>query len=148
VLIATAPQFKKLKNQRLRKTIARVTTLRQASMIAGLKAGDLVNKLRKEVGQQDAEGLTDEKNKYHTVRPKWFNEKAITATIDAGAMLNEGEHPVHEVLSQIKKLGKGEILKVMAPFLPAPLIDKAISLNYRHWVDQRSENEVYLYFTR
>ena len=148
VLIETAPQFKKLKNPRLRKTIARVTTLRQASLIAGLNAEDVVNTLRKEVGQDNLSGLTGETEKYNTARPDWYDENAVVNTINAGEMLNNGEQPVHEVLAQVKKLGDDEILEVIAPFVPAPLLDKTISMSYKHWVHQEKANEVYIYLKR
>jgi len=45
-LITAAPQFKKLKNPILRRTIARVTTLSQAATIGGIRVEDLVNALR------------------------------------------------------------------------------------------------------
>jgi hypothetical protein len=51
VLIEYAPAFKKLKNPVLRKTIARITTLQQAAAIGNVKVEDMINRLRKEVGQ-------------------------------------------------------------------------------------------------
>jgi hypothetical protein len=147
-LIEAAPQFKKLKNPRLRKTIARVTTLRQASLIAGLNAEDLVKTLRKEVGQDTLAGFEGEEGGYNKEKPQWHDEKAIARTVDAGEMLNAGEQPVHEVLSEVKKLKKDEILQVDAPFVPVPLLDKATSLGYKHWVDESNENRVFVYFTR
>ena len=45
-LVEAAPQFRKLKNPMLRKTIARVTTLGQAAIIGGVKVEQLINKLR------------------------------------------------------------------------------------------------------
>ena len=61
-------------------------------------------------------------------------------------MLHAGEQPVHEVLSAIKKLGDGEIAKVVAPFVPAPLLDKSIGLDHKHWLDKKSEGEYVVYF--
>jgi hypothetical protein len=52
---------------------------------------------------------------------------------------------VHEVLSAVKKLNNQEILEVIAPFLPAPLLDKVISLGYRHWVDLRDEGKYHVF---
>ena len=147
-LIEAAPQFKKLNNPRLRKTIARVTTLRQASLIAGLKAEDLVKTLRKEVGQDTLAGFDDQAASYNKEKPGWHDEQAISRSVDAGEMLNAGEQPVHEVLSEIKKLDEDSIMKVTAPFVPVPLLDKATSLGYKHWVDESNENKVYVYFKK
>ena len=63
-------------------------------------------------------------------------------------MLASGEHPVNQVMADLKILPKGRIYKLVAPFLPAPLIDKAISMGFQHWVNQKSEEEVVVYFYR
>jgi len=34
------------------------------------------------------------------------------------------------------------------PFVPAPIIDKATSLNFEHWVHKKSMEEVYVYFIK
>ncbi|MFV0441672.1 MAG: DUF1858 domain-containing protein [Lachnospirales bacterium] len=150
-LVKCAPQFKKLSNPILRKTIAKVTTLSQAASVGGLKVEELVNTLRAEVGQSsqnfggDAEGL---QKKYNTEQADWYDADKITKEIDVRDMLNAGEHPVHEVMASIKALGEGEILKTIAPFIPAPLLDKTISLDYKHWIDQKGTEEFWIYFRK
>ena len=148
ILISAAPQFKKLKNPILRKTITKITNLNQAAIIGGLKVEVLVNKLRTEVGQTAVESLDTEQGNYNTKKPEWFDKSAIVGTIDIRDMLNAGEQPVHEVLSAIKKLEKSKILKVVAPFVPAPLLDKSLSLNYKHWLNKKSEEEYWVYFNK
>ena len=148
VLIAQAPQFSKLRNPLLRKTIAKVTTLSQAAAVGGLKVEDLVNALRKEAGQTELLDYALTQIAYITKKPSWFNKRKVVETIDVRDMLHEGEQPVHIVLSAIKKLNKKEILEVIAPFLPAPLLDKAIGLGYKHWINEISEEEIYVYFKR
>ena len=146
-LVAAAPEFKKLKNPVLRKTIARITNISQAATIGGLNVEELVNRLRAKAGQEDIEQLEDSGPKYNTVRPQWFSDDLVVKTIDIREMLNRGEQPVHEVLSEIKKLSRNEILQIIAPFIPAPLLDKTLSLDYRHWLDKKSDGEYLVYFT-
>ncbi len=148
VLISAAPAFKKLKNPVLRKTITKITTLSQAATIGGLKVEELINTLRTKVGQETTRGVEAENGKVNTLKPDWFNESQVVETIDIRSMLNAGEHPVHEVLSAIKKLDEEQVLKVIAPFIPAPLIDKSLSLGYNHWLDQRAPEEFWVYFSR
>lgn len=147
-LIGSAPQFKKLRNPVLRKTITKITSLSQAAVIGGLKVEDLINKLRSEVGQSTIDNLEFESKKYNSVQPGWFNETKVTETIDIREMLNAGEQPVHEVMAAIKKLNAEEILKVVAPFIPAPLIDKSLSLDYLHWLDKKANEEYWVYFKK
>lgn len=146
-LIKAAPQFKKLKNPILRRTIARVTSLSQAATIGGIKVEDLVNTLREASGQVGDSIFSDEEEtKYTYDRPEWFSAEAIAATIDIREMLNAGEQPVHEVLSAIKNLEPGKVLETIAPFLPAPLIDKAGGLGYAHWIVDNGTEEFRIYF--
>jgi uncharacterized protein (DUF2249 family) len=146
VLIALAPPFKKLKNPVLRRTITKITNLNQAATIGGLNVEELVNTLRKEIGQESISELSETETQYQTDRPAWFDEKKVVNSIDIRDMLHAGEQPVFEVLSAIKKLGDGELLEVIAPFIPAPLLDKSLSLNYRHWLKKESDEKFVIYF--
>jgi len=147
-LIASAPEFRKLKNPVLRKTIARITSIGQAAIIGGLSVEELVNRLREKVGQGKTDQLDDTGTKYLTDCPAWYNKDAVVSIIDIREMLNRGEQPVHEVLAAIKKLGDHEILEIIAPFIPAPLLDKSLSLGYKHWLDKKTEGECKIYFTQ
>lgn len=146
ILIDITPAFKKLKNPVLRKTVAKIATLQQAAAIGNVKTEVLINRLRKEVGQESAEVETG--SKYNYIKPDWFLEEKITATLNAAEMLAAGEHPVNQVMADLKQLEEGKIYLLQAPFLTAPLIDKATSLGAQHWVDQRGEEEYLIYFLK
>ncbi|MEX0988082.1 MAG: DUF1858 domain-containing protein [Bacteroidales bacterium] len=147
-LIESAPQFKKLKNPVLRKTIARITTLSQAASIGGINVEELVNKLRDKAGQSGPVPIDDEQTTYITEQPDWYTPDVVVKSIDIREMLHEGEQPVHEVLSSIKKLEGNQVLKIVAPFLPAPLIDKATGLGYKHWINQAGPEEFLVFFSK
>lgn len=146
VLINYVPAFKNLKNPVLRKTVARVATLQQAASIANVKVEELINHLRKEVGQ-DLYAQSEEQG-YNTQKPMWFDAQKIILELDAKEMLERGEHPVNQVIADLKDMGPNNIYKVTAPFLPAPLIDKASSLNVHHWVVKENEESFVIYFCR
>jgi hypothetical protein len=148
LLIKSAPEFKKLKNPVLRKTIARITNISQAAIIGGLNVEDLVNRLREKVGQAGIEQVDDTGDKYVTVCPAWFRKDSVVNFIDIGEMLNRDEQPVHEVLAAIRRLKEKEILEVVAPFIPAPLLDKTLSLEYKHWMDKKADNQFKIYFSK
>jgi hypothetical protein len=147
VLINMAPEFKKLKNPVLRKTIGKITTVSQAAIIGNLKVEVLVNKLREAVGQDKTELSDSPETVLVKKMPEWFRKEAIVYSIDARRMLDAGEHPVHEVLATVNKMNPGEITEVIAPFLPVPLIEKATGLGFDHWVNKKSPNEFLIYFT-
>jgi hypothetical protein len=145
VLIEYAPAFKNLKNPVLRRTVAKIATLQQAAAIGGVKTEELINRLRKEIGQ---ELITGESGiQYNYKKPEWFSDEKITQRFNASEMLAKGEHPVNQVLADLNHLKEGKIYQLIAPFLTAPLIDKATSLGLKHWIDQKSDEEYFIYFS-
>lgn len=148
MLLTAAPEFKKLQNPILKKTITRITSIGQAAIIGKLHVEDLVNMLREKVGQGTIGQLEESGQKYTTECPKWFSSDKVANSIDIREMLNRGEQPVHEALAAIKRLNDKEILEIIAPFIPAPLIDKASGLEYKHWVKKISETEYRVYFSK
>lgn len=146
VLIGYVPAFEKLRNPLLRRTVARVTTLQQAAAIGSVEVEVLINRLRQEVGQDLFSGGTTAT--YATEQPEWFSEARVVGGLDAGAMLAAGEQPVHQVLAELQALAPGDIYKVVAPFMPAPLVDKASSLGIAHWVTRPDDRGFVIYFCR
>ena len=125
VLIEMAPPFAKLKNPILRKTVARVTTLRQAAKVGNVQLGDLINKLRQEIGQESLQDIEDDIELEKTPAPKWFNTDKVVDIVDARQMLEEGDKPLALVMQHLDKLKAGDILELITPFMPAPLMDTA-----------------------
>lgn len=146
ILISVVPAFKKLKNPILRQTVAKVATLQQAAGIGNIKVEDLINRLRREVGQDDV--CLSEANKYNHIKPDWFEQNKVTQSLDAGELLKQGEHPVNQVMADLKALPQGDIYEMTAPFVPVPLIDKATSMDYMHWIQKENESCVKIYFTK
>jgi hypothetical protein len=143
LLIGYVPAFKKLKNPVLRKTVGKITTLQQVASIGNVKVGDLINFLRAEVGQ---DLLTDSVDTvYNQIQPDWFSEGLINQEFDVREMLKNGEQPVNQVIVDLNKMSGGTIYKLIVPFLPAPLIDKAASLKISHWV-VKEENELFIVY--
>ncbi len=146
VLINHVPAFKKLKNPILRKTVARIATLQQAASVGNVKVEDLINLLRKEVGQDSIEHASEVN--YKTKKPDWFDEAKVTSELDVREMLNAGEQPVNRVISDLNHLQEHEIYKVIAPFVPAPLIDKSLSLEIDHWIKKETDELFFVYFIK
>ena len=146
VLIEYAPAFKNLKNPILRRTVAKIATLQQAAAIGGVKTEELINRLRKEVGQDTITGESG--SQYNYQKQDWFAAEKIIKRFNASEMLAKGEHPVNQVIADLNHLEEGKIYELKAPFLTAPLIDKATSLGLKHWVDKKSDEEYLIYFCK
>lgn len=142
-LIRYAPAFSKLQNPLLRKTVGKIATLQQAAVVGGVKVVDLINTLRKEVGQEAAS--FENGAAYKTEMPAWFHPEDVVSQLDVREMINAGEQPVNQVISDLKNLKKGEIYKLISSFIPAPLIDKAKSLGMNYWV-QKNDDLYFVFF--
>jgi len=57
ILIAINPKFKKLNNPVLRRTLAKLASVKQAAVVGGMDALDLLNQLRVAVGQEPVESV-------------------------------------------------------------------------------------------
>lgn len=145
-LIRYVPAFEKLKNPVLRRTVAKIATLQQAAAIGNVKVEELINVLRKEVGQDLITAAADQQ--FNTSMPSWFDEAKVSRGTDIRTMLSAGEQPVNQVMADLNTLEPGAICKVIAPFVPAPLIEKAASLNIDHWLKKESDELFFVYFRK
>ncbi|MEA3391690.1 MAG: DUF1858 domain-containing protein [Candidatus Marinimicrobia bacterium] len=146
ILISYIPAFKDLKNPILRKTIAKIATMQQVAAIGHIKAEDLINMLRKLVGQDCIESSDD--FKINRDQPEWYKHEKVTKSFDARDMLAQGEHPVNQVISDLSEIGSTAIYELIASFLPVPLIEKGASLEFEHWVEESKEGLVKVYFSK
>lgn len=139
VLMGMSPAFEKLKNPILRKTIARVATLQQVAIVGGLNVDEMVNHLRKEVGQNAGE-TDNEDCEYLSINPPdWFDEAKIVKKFDASPIINSGGSPMNEILHQTNLLKNGEIFELHALFVPAPIIDILKNKGFKVYSVQKSE---------
>lgn len=142
-LIEIAPPFKKLKNPVLRKTIAKVTTLRQASTVGGISLAELINGLRSAAGQNEIAVEND--NSKSEEEPEWLIKENIKIEYDARIDLENGNHPVGKVTKEILTLKENEIYLLVTPFLPGPLIDIVNDKGFETYSKTLSVNEVHTF---
>lgn len=145
VLIDLAPAFKKLQNPILRKTVARVTTIRQAAAIGKLPVDTVVNKLRGLTGQGKLENIQENQG-LRTEKPDWFSEIKIRMTFDATEMIAGGGHPLTKVMQDLREWSAGGIYELKTPFLPAPLIDKVKDKGFQTWSTETAPGNFVNYF--
>jgi hypothetical protein len=141
VLISLSPSFAKLKNPILRITVAKVATLQQAAVIGGMRVDDLVNRLRKEVGQQGYSGDADEASSVLSNPPDWARAENIAESFDAVPLINAGSSPMAAIVSKARKLEPGKVLSFTTPFIPAPLLDTLKEQQFTVCTVQRGEQD-------
>jgi hypothetical protein len=135
VLIDLAPAFKKLQNPILRKTVARVTSVRQAAAIGKLPVDVVVNKLRGILGQGTLENIQDNP-KTGSNKPVWLSDDKIIVRFDASEMIASDGHPLTQVMQDLKEWKSGDIYELTTPFLPAPLLDKVKEKGFHVWSNE------------
>lgn len=147
VLIGIAPAFKKLRNPVLRRTVAKITSLRQAARVGSVSIGELVNKLRVAAGQEEPWAEDGEETAAAEGRPSWVDDAEVE-TFDARETIEAGGHPLPQAMSGVDKLEPGQAYAIVTPFLPAPMIDKIKAKGFHAWTDQKGPEHFVTYFTR
>ncbi len=145
-LIQIAPVFEKLKNPVLRKTITKVTTLKQASVVGRVSLSILINELRTAVGQGNTE-LGGEKSSGRK-KPLWVSPENIKYEYDAREDLESGVHPVNKVVKESSEMSENEVYLLVTPFTPAPLIDMLVSKGFEVYSEEESPAKVCTYIKR
>jgi hypothetical protein len=147
VLIGLVPAFEKLRNPVLRRTVARVTSLQQASLVGGIDLAMLIQKLRSAVGVS-GEPIDTAPEDQPGARPDWCVADNIVGSLDARPLLEAGQQPIGTVMSEIEKLAVGKVFELTAPLLPAPLIDTAKSKGFEVWWSAGDSAEFVIFFHR
>ncbi|MCU0371930.1 MAG: DUF1858 domain-containing protein [Ignavibacteria bacterium] len=142
-LIEIVPAFVKLKNPEIKESLAKVTTLKQASVIGGVSVGKLINRLRMAVNQGDAE-LAREINAGKS-RPLWVSGGNIEIEYDACEDLENGVHPVSKIINETAKLGDYSIYLLITPFTPVPLVDMLVQKRFDVYSEEHSSGKVHTY---
>jgi hypothetical protein len=151
VLLEYAPAFEKLKNPVLRRTVARVATLRQAAELAGVEVSALVVALQRaargEAPRPIVQGLGAGASATAGAAPLepaaeelpgWVEEGRAVLEIDADESLERGEHPLGEVQRRARLLAQDEHIRVDASFKPVPLMDALAAQGCRVHAAKRS----------
>jgi hypothetical protein len=123
-LVALSPHFQALKNPVLRRTVAKIATLRQVSKVSGVPLGRLVDHLRAAAGLSPL-AVTEEGAGAADSRPDWATASAATRSHDARQAIAGGQHPMPAVMQDLAQLQAEEVYELITPFVPAPLIDLA-----------------------
>jgi len=144
-LIKINPKFKKLKNPVLKRTVARVASIKQAAIVGGMDALELLNKIRELVGQEPIDmDIEDDKTQE---APLWItNEPKVI--IDANELLDKEQNPLAASNKALKELKSGEVLLIKSDFMPQPLIDEFKKKGYEVFSKEVSKDNFLTYILK
>ncbi|WP_306589719.1 DUF1858 domain-containing protein [Geothrix sp. 21YS21S-4] len=136
-LIARVPEFAKLRNPILRRTVAKLATVDQAARIAGLPTAELVRFLRELAGEADIPG-PEAPVLIPEARPDWAWPESLRATVDAEAALAAGEHPLAQTRAALRVLASGEAMQLLSAFRPEPLLAELSQEGVPCWCEEEA----------
>ncbi len=120
-LIRINPKFKKLKNPILRRTLTKIASIKQAAIVGGMDPVDLLNAIRKALGQEPVQMSVSKSEEMQEV-PLWITQEP-SQIFDAAKLLEEGKNPLAEITKSLKSLPEGSMILLKSDFKPEPLID-------------------------
>ena len=144
-LIAINPKFKKLNNPVLRRTLAKVASIKQAAIVGGMEPLELLNRLRESVGQSpvDVAGETVATQEAKE-KPAWVSGEPKVA-LDANALLDSEKNPLAEANKALKGIGGGEFIALHSDFKPEPLIEEFEKAGHEVYCEQKEKSEFVTY---
>ena len=146
-LIGIAPPFKKLKNPILRKTVAKIATMKHISSVGNVPLNELINTLRKAVGQPLISDTFEDEEYFHD-KPDWFTPDKIVISFEEEKIEDKDTMTLVTILREAKNVNKGEIIELITTFLPAPGIDIMKSKGYLVWTSKEEDGIFKSYFLK
>jgi len=137
--------FLKLKNPILRKVLASRVSIKEAAKIGNVSINEFLKRLEGigfKVSYENDTTILQEKT------PKIDSTKLELTTLDVRPTIESGADPFKEIMQAVKKLKKGETLKIINVFEPIPLIKILSDKGYKTWTDKIYDNEFHTYFTK
>lgn len=147
VLISIAPPFKKLQNPFLRKTVAKITTIKHIASVGGVPLDKLIAQLREAVGQPVSAESYDDQD-YFREQPNWFSPDKVVLSFDEDKLEENDKMILAVIFKEAKNIKKDEIIELITSFLPAPGIDILKSKGYSVWTRKDSDEVIKSYFLK
>ncbi|MCP4542945.1 MAG: DUF1858 domain-containing protein [Chloroflexi bacterium] len=121
VIIDVNPRFKQIRSPVVRRTVTRVTSLRQAAQVGGVPVSEFVNHLREAVGQPP-DGAMDAAKEEPPEIAGWLDQSP-SRIVDGKVWLDAGKNPLGEINKELKTMSGHDVLLFKTDFSPKPLID-------------------------
>jgi hypothetical protein len=124
-IIDIAPPFKNLKNPVLRRTVGQLATLEKVAQIGNIDVIELVNALRRTVGQ--AEGQADAKTEISIPAksegdPDWIVGEP-QFVVNGIELLRQGDVPLQRINELLGSLSADGFILLVTDFEPTPMLD-------------------------
>ena len=146
-LIDIAPPFKKLKNPLLRRSVAKVATMKHIAAVGGVPLNELIRRLQEAVGQTATDDSFEDED-YYSGKPDWFSADRISVSINEEQLEDRDRMTLVAILESAKDVKRGDIIELVTTFLPAPGIDTMRSKGYSTWTVKGEDGLTRSYFLK
>ena len=148
ILIDINADFKKLNKSIIGKTLTQEgADLKEAAIVVGMDPVELLNSLRKSLGQEIVETSDNQTNETSDEAPQWaLNEPKYT--LNANELLKKDLSPLAEAQTTLRSLKKDDIFTIVSDFRPQPLIDDLIKMGHHVYVGKINEEKFITYIKK
>ena len=148
ILIDINADFKKLNKSIIGKTLTQEgADLKEAAIVVGMDPVELLNSLRKSLGQEIVETSDYQTNEISDEAPQWaLNEPKYT--LNANELLKKDLSPLEEAKVTLRNLKKDDIFTIVSDFRPQPLIDDLIKMGHDVYVGKINEEKFITYIKK
>jgi uncharacterized protein (DUF2249 family) len=146
-IISISPKFNKLKNPLLRKLFASRTSIYMASKVSGCAVNDFFEKLTP-LGFIIDDKPSSSKEEQNIPVPMFVHdiEEADIVELDVREVISSGKDPLNLILTSVKKLQAGQLLKLINSFEPTPLMQLLGKQGFESYVENVNDDLVYTFF--
>ena len=153
VLASYNGHFGLLKNPIMRRTFARLATVRHASKVAGVNLAELIKLLNNAIGETvpDIDTTESEASQGESgvpVRDIVEQRPVRTTALDVRGIMKAGGEPFREIMQAVAKVKQGEALVLETLFEPAPLYDVLKKKGFEHQTEVLADDHYKIWFYR
>jgi len=148
ILIDINADFKKLNKSIIGKTLTQEgADLKEAAIVVGMDPVELLNSLRKSLGQEIVEASDNQTNEISDEVPVWaLNEPKYT--LNANELLKKDLSPLAEAQTTLRSFKKDDFFTIVSDFRPQPLIDDLIKMGHDVYVGKITEEKFITYIKK
>lgn len=153
ILASYNSHFELLKNPLMRKTFAKLATVRHAAKVAGVNLTELIKLLNSSIGEtvpeEDIrESGHEEKQTQIPVRALIEQRHAKIINLDVRGIMKSGGEPFNVIMQTVAKIKQGEAFTLETVFEPAPLYDVLKKKGFESETEILSEDHYKIWFYR
>lgn len=152
VFVSVSSHFNKLRNPTLRKVMARLVTVEQAARVAGVDAVELLGRLNRALGLEAEAAAGERRPPLETaeLRPLPAHIATLPAErivdLDVREDLGRGAEPFSRIMEARRRVPAGGVLRLRAPFEPAPLYAVMARYGFERFTERLSDDDWRVWF--